>query len=159
MIGLTHSIRGVALALVLCTGLSALPAMAQPGHGGDRIIGAIAALKAQLNLNTLQQGMWDAAAAAGKTAREAAMQRRLTIKQAVMEELAKPAPDLSRVAAIADQVQDANTAARRQVRTMWLQLYGTFTPEQLAMVKSGIANRMAKRAQIQEHMHKRFGQH
>lgn len=162
MFGLTRNSRRVALALAFCAGLAglaALPAAAQPGrgHGGDRIIHAIAAFKGQLNLNTQQQGLWDAAVAASKAARAAAKQARLTIKQVATEELAKPAPDLSRIAATADQVHDANTTAHRQVRAQWLQLYATFTPDQIAVVKAGIAKRMARMEGFRERMHQRFG--
>lgn len=157
MFGLTRNSRGVAVALAFAAGLSALPAAARPGPGGDHFIQAIAAFKAELNLNTSQQALWDAAAASGKAARDAAKQRRLTIKQVASEELAKPTPDLSRMAAAGDQVQDANVAAHRQVRTQWLALYATFTADQSAVVKAGIAKRMARMEGFRERMHHRFG--
>lgn len=160
MFGLTRNSRRVALALAFCAGLSglaALPAAAQPGRGGDHFIQAIAAFKAELNLNTSQQPLWDAAVVSGKAARDAAKQRRQTVKQAASEELAKATPDLSRIALAADKVQDDNTAAHRQIRQQWLDLYATFTPEQKAVVKAGIAKRMARMESFREHMHHRFG--
>lgn len=157
MLGLTRNSRRVALALVFTAGISAFPALAQPGPGGDRIIQAIAALKAQLNLNSQQQALWDAAAASGKAARDAAKQRRLTIKQVATEELAKPTPDLSRIAAAADQVHDANTAAHRLVREKWLLLYANLNGDQIAVVKARIERRMARMEQFREHMLHRFG--
>ncbi|MBK8740675.1 MAG: periplasmic heavy metal sensor [Betaproteobacteria bacterium] len=157
MSGLSRSSRKIALALALCAGLSALPAAAERGHGGDHFVHAIAAFKAQLNLNTQQQGYWDAAVASGKAAREAARQSRLTVKQVASEEMAKTTPDLSRIAAAADQVRDANTAAQRQVRTQWLQLYATFSPDQVAVVKAGMARQMERMERFREHMRHRFG--
>lgn len=145
------------MALALGAGLSALPAAAERVHGGDHFVQAIAAFKAQLNLNTQQQGYWDAAVAAGKAAREAARQRRDTVRQVASEEMAKVTPDLSRIAAAADQVRDANTAARRQVRTQWLQLYASFSPDQVAVVKAGMARRMERMERFREHMRHRFG--
>jgi LTXXQ motif family protein len=160
MFGLTRNSRRVALALLaFCAGLSALPATAQPGPGGDRFIHAIAAFKAELNLNTSQQPLWDAAVAAGKAERDAAKQRRQTIKQVASEELAKPTPNLSNIATAADHVQDVNTAAHRQVRAQWLALYATFTPDQIAVVKAGIERRMARMESFRERMHQRFGIH
>jgi hypothetical protein len=73
------------------------------------------------------------------------------------EELAKAAPDLSRIAATADQVHDADTAAHRQVRAQWLQLYATFTPDQIAVVKAGFERRMARLERFRERMLRRFG--
>ena len=160
MFGHTRNSRKVALALAFCTGLAALtalPAAAQPGPGGDRIIHAIAAFKAQLNLDPTQQALWDAAVLSSKAARDAARQNMLTVKQAATDELAKTTPDLSHIAAVADQVRDANTAVHRQVRGQWLYLYSTFRPEQIAVVKAGIAKRMARMESFRERMHKRFG--
>lgn len=160
MFGLNRNSRKFALVLAISaglTGLAALPAAAQPGPGGDRIIHAIAAFKAQLNLNTSQQGLWDAAVAAGEAARAAAKTSRATVKEVATAELAKATPDLGHIAAVADQVRDANTAAHRQVRTQWLALYATFTPDQVAVVKAGIAKRMARMEGFRERMQKRFG--
>ena len=157
MFGLTCNSRAAAAALVISAGLSAFPAVAQPEPGGDRIVNTIAALKAQLNLSPSQQVLWDAAAVSGRAARDAAKQRGLTIRQVASEELAKPTPDLSRIAATADQVHDADIFARRQVRTQWLQLYATFTPDQVAVVKAGIERRMARMESFREHMLRRFG--
>jgi LTXXQ motif family protein len=161
MFGLTRNSRRVALALAFSagwSGLAALPAAAQPGPGGDRIIHAIAAFKAELNLDTTQQPLWDAAVASGKAARDAAKQSRLTVKQVATDELAKATPpNLSHIAATADQVQDANVAAHRQVRAQWLALYATFRPDQVAVVKAGIATRMARMESFRERMRQRFG--
>lgn len=162
MSGITRNSRRIGLALAFCAGLTALSVAAQPGPrhhggGGDQFVQAIAAFKSQLNLNTQQQGMWDAAMASSTAAREAAKQRRMTVKQVATEELAKPAPDLGRIAAAKDQVQDANVAAHRQVRTQWLQLYSTFSPDQVAIVKVGIAQRMSRMEGFRERMRERFG--
>lgn len=157
MLGLTRNSRRVVVALAFAAGLSALPAAAQPGRGGDHFIQAIAAFKAELNLNTSQQALWDAAVVSGTAARDAAKQRRLAVKQVASEELAKPAPDLLSIATAADQVHDANTAAHRQVRAQWLYLYSTFTSEQIAVVKVGMAQRMARMEGFRERMHHRFG--
>jgi Spy/CpxP family protein refolding chaperone len=160
MFGLTRNSRRVALALAFgagLAGLAPLPAVAQPGAGGDHFIQAIAAFKAQLNLTGPQLTEWDAAVASGKAARDAARQNMQAIKQVASVEMAKPIPDLSAIAAIADQVRDTNTAAHRQVRAQWLRLYATFTPEQAAVVKAAIARRMARMENFREHMRQRFG--
>ena len=161
MSGFTSNGRRIALAIAFCAGLSALTVAAQPGPGrhggGDQFVQAIAAFKSQLNLNTQQQAMWDTAAALSRAAHDAAKQRRMSVKQLAMEEIAKPAPDLGRIAAAKDQVQDANSTAHRQVRTQWLQLYSTFSPEQVAIVKAGIAQRMSRMEGFRERMRERFG--
>lgn len=151
------------MAAALCAGLSTLPAIAQPGPGGHRmhhqggLAQTIVGLQSQLNLTAQQQSMLDAAIAAGKTARDAAVQSRQTIHQLVQDELAKDRPDLGKIAAAEDQAQDAAIAARRGVRNQLLQLYATFTPQQVAVVKDAFSKRMSRMQAFRERMKQRFG--
>jgi Spy/CpxP family protein refolding chaperone len=138
-------------------------ALAQPahphggaGHGPD-FVHAIAALKSQLNLNTSQQAMWDAAAAQSKAAREAGRANFDKVRTAMTAELAKPEPDLAAVAAVADDAQAANTALRKQIRSQWLALYATFTPDQKALVKDALSKRVARMEKFREKMMQRQG--
>jgi Spy/CpxP family protein refolding chaperone len=43
------------------------------------------------------------------------------------------------------------------VRDAWLNLYSTFTPEQKAVVKGALQQRMARLAQFREKMRQRHG--
>ncbi len=138
-------------------------AVAQPhhghrgGHGGGDVVMAIAHLKSQLNLNTSQQVMWDNAVSASKAARDNARTNRQAVHQTLKNELAKAEPDLAAVAAAADNARDAGAAARRQVRTAWLNLYGTFTPEQKTVVKNALLERLSRMEQFREKMRQRHG--
>lgn len=122
----------------------AQPARFGPHGGGGDFVSAIAALKSQLNLNASQQTMWDSAVAAGKSARETARANMQGARGVLNTELAKPEPDLAAVAAAADSAQAQNTALRHQVREAWLNLYGTFSPDQKAVVKAAIEQRLAR---------------
>ena len=168
MPALQQQSRRIALALALCAGLAAMPAISQQGHHGHHgphghhghqggLAQAIVALKAQLNLTASQQQQLDAAIASGRAARDATRQSRQTVRQLVQDELAKPTPDLAKIAAAEDQVQDAATNARRGVRNQLLQLYATFTPEQVAVVKDAMNRRLSRFEQFREHMKERFG--
>jgi Spy/CpxP family protein refolding chaperone len=133
---------------------------AQPmhhGHGADFIM-SIAKLKDQLNLNTSQQTMWDNAVAAGKSARTTARANMQKVHDALTTELAKSEPDLAAVAAASDSARQANAALHAQVRNAWLALYATFTPDQKALVKNGISDRLAKMEQFKEKMKARHSQ-
>jgi Spy/CpxP family protein refolding chaperone len=147
-----------ASAFILLTGAAALAQPGQPGphHGGDFTM-AIAALKGQLNLNTSQQTMWDSAVAQSKVAHDTARANMDKIKAAMTTELAKAEPDLSAVAAVSDDVQASNSALRKQVRGTWLALYATFTPDQKAIVKASLQNRMAKMESFRQKMLERRG--
>jgi Spy/CpxP family protein refolding chaperone len=135
-------------------------ALAEPGHihhgrHGDFTM-AIAALKDKLDLNTSQQVMWDNAVAQSKSAREAARANFGVIKAALSAELAKPEPDLAAVAATSDEIQAANLALRQQVRNGWLTLYATFTPDQKAVVRDALQQRIARMESYREKKMKRM---
>ena len=141
-------------------------ALAQPsgghGHGhrggGGDVVMAIVHLKDQLNLNTAQQAMWDNAVAASKAARETARTNAQSVQQTLRAELAKPEPDLAAVAAAADAARSANAAVHTQVRAAWLNIYGTFTPEQKTVVKNALLDRMSQMEKFREKMRARRSQ-
>ena len=152
--------RIAAVAAAALIGLAGV-ASAQPHHGhhggdGDFLMG-IGALKAQLNLNTSQQAMWDNAAAAAKAGRDAARASRQKVHDTLTAELAKPEPDLAAVAAAADAARDAGAAQHRQVRDAWLNLYGTFTPDQKAVVKAALQEKLSRMEQFKQKMRQRHG--
>ncbi len=151
-----------AAALALTLGGSA---MAQPGpmghhgpgmDGPEMLSGLIAHAKDQLNLNTSQQTQFDAAVVQSKAAFQAGRNNMQRVRDALAAELAKPEPDLAAVAAVADDARAQSQALHRQVRDQWLALYNTFSPDQKAVVKQMIQNRMARaekfREKIREHM-------
>jgi Spy/CpxP family protein refolding chaperone len=146
-----------ASALIGATGA----AVAQPmhhGHGGGDVVMSIMRLKSQLNLNTSQQAMWDNAVAAGKAARTTARANMQKVHDTLAAELAKPEPDLAAVSAAADSARNANAALHSQVRDAWLNLYATFTPDQKAVVKDALTQRLAKMEQFREKMQQRMQQ-
>lgn len=136
-------------------------AHAQPGrhgpHGGGDFVTAIAALKGQLNLDTSQQAMWDSAVAAGKSARATARGNMQSVRGVLNAELAKAQPDLAAVAAAADSAQAQNSTLRHQVRAAWLSLYATFSPDQKAVVKAAIEQRLARMDQWRAKLMQRRG--
>ena len=165
-------VRGVALAAAAALALSfgATTAGAQPGggmHGGGMHGGGFEQMiphlleqaKASLNLNTMQQGMWDAVVAQGKTARETGRANMQQVRTALQGELAKSAPDLAAVAAVADQVQQQNNALRRTVRDQWLALYATFATEQKAVVRDLLQQRLAHAESFRAKMGERIRGH
>jgi Spy/CpxP family protein refolding chaperone len=147
-----RAIAAASAALAFAFGGSAL---AQPAHGhgphgmgadgGDVMLGhLITQAQAQLKLNTSQSGMFDAAVAQTKAARESGRALHQKVKDALTAELAKSEPDLAAVAAVADGVQQQGTALRHQVRDAWLQLYATFSPEQKAVVRDLMQQHLAR---------------
>jgi hypothetical protein len=138
-------------------------AMAQPaggpGHGpghGIAIEHVLASLKAQLNLNTSQQVMFDNAVASSKAARTSLRTGMEQVHAALTAELAKAEPDFAAVAAVSDQAQANGQAIRKQVRDQWLQLYATFSPAQKAVVRDAVKARVARMDAFREKMHERF---
>ena len=153
-------LAGVAAAALLGLGGAALAQPAHHGHarGGGDVVMSIVALKGQLGLNTSQQTMWDNAVAAGRAARQTGRANMQNVHAKLTAELAKPEPDLAAVAAASDAARTANAALHRQVRDAWLNLYGTFTPDQKAVVKNALLQRMARMEQFHQKMLQRHSQ-
>jgi len=143
--------------------LGAHGAMAQPaghgpggGHGGIEIDHVIAAVKAQLSLNTSQQVMFDNAVAASKSARATFRSNMEQVHTALNAELAKPEPDLAAVASTADAAHANSQASRKQVRDQWLALYATFSPTQKAVVRDALKARVTRMEAFRQKMQERF---
>lgn len=164
-----RTFRLAALAAAAVLALTGVAAMAQPagghgpgpGHGpraGIEIEYVLSALKGQLNLNTSQQLMWDNAVAQTKAAHTAGRANMQKVHDALAAELAKADPDLVAVAAVADNARTTNQTIRHGVRNQWLQIYGTFSPDQKAVVRDALSQRLARmdsiRAKMLEHMQK-----
>jgi len=156
----TTAVAAAALALTL----SGAAAVAQPGgphghgHGGPDSIGhLIVSAKAQLNLNTSQQQMFDNALANTKAAFATGKSLHDSVKNTLDAELAKNEPDLAAVAAASDNAQAQGEALRKQIRGQWLALYATFSPDQKAVVKSMIQQRMAEADAFRAKMQQRHG--
>ncbi len=160
-----RTIAGVA-AFALATAFGVQAASAQPaggphGHHGmagpDEMIGhLIASAKSQLNLNTSQQGMFDTAVADSKAAFQSGRALHQKVRDTLNAELAKTEPDLAAVAAAGDAAMDQGRAQRKAIRTEWLALYATFTPDQKAVVKDMLQKRLAKSDSIREKMREHF---
>jgi len=144
----------VVAAAALAMTLGAAASLAQPGgaphgrhgHGGsgDMVGHVIENAKAQLNLNTSQQQMFDAAVANTMAAHQTGRSLRQSVKDKLTAELAKTEPDLAAVAAVSDNVQAQGQALRKSVRAQWLALYATFSPDQKAVVRDALQNQIAK---------------
>jgi hypothetical protein len=130
----------------LFTVFFALSAVCCAQHGPD--VGSplhmLAAVKAELNLNTSQQLQWDNAVALAKTAHEAARAARNQLKAAMQAELAKAEPDLASVAMLGDGMRPQAESAHRAVRDAWFSLYATFTPEQKVVVRETLKAAIAR---------------
>ena len=157
----------VVAAAALAMALGAGGALAQPGghgphgHGaqgapGDMIGHFIAGAKDQLNLNTSQQQMFNAAVASTKAAHETGLSLHESVKNTLNAELAKSEPDLAAVAAVSDNAQAQGQALRKSGRAQWLALYATFSPDQKTVVKQMIQARMAKAESFHQKMLERF---
>lgn len=139
-------------------------AFAQPAGGamghrhghGLAIENVLASVKAQLNLNTSQQLMWDNVVAQTKAARGSGRANMDQVHSVLTAELAKAEPDFAAVASAADAAQANNQASRKQLRDQWLALYGTFSPSQKAVVRDAVKARVAKMDAFRERMKERM---
>ncbi len=157
---IARKLASIAAALALgMTGLaSAQPSGPPHGAGGpDGMLGQmLQSAKVRLNLDTSQQQAWDNAIAQAKSARQQAVANRQRVHDTLQAELAKSEPDLAAVAAASDQVQQQNQALHKAVRDQWLALYGMLSPDQKAIVRDGIAQRLARMETFRGQMRQRF---
>jgi len=135
-------------------------ANAQPaghmGGGADLFSHAITQAKDKLALTPDQQTAWDSAVAHMRAARQNGHTGMQQLHSAMTAELAKPEPNLAAVAALADDVEQQNRAARKQVRDEWLALYATFSPTQKGVVRDVLAQRLARMGAMHERMQQHF---
>jgi hypothetical protein len=159
--------RNFRLGSVMAAALFALGshiALAQPGgermgHGrgqGLALEGVLASVKAQLNLNTSQQLMWDNVTAQTKAARDSGRASMDQVRSVLTAELAKAEPDFAAVASAADAAQAGNQALHKQVRDQWLALYATFSPAQKVVVRDAVKTRVARMDAFRERMKERM---
>ncbi|MDA8109064.1 MAG: periplasmic heavy metal sensor [Betaproteobacteria bacterium] len=106
-----------------------------------------------LRLSPQQQQAWQAIRARQEAQRAARRQTWSEVRQALQAELAKPEPDLARVAALRDRASERNLQARKEIEDMRLKLYATFSPEQKAVVKDFLKARLARAEHWRMHRH------
>ena len=118
----------------------------------------IAHARAELKLNTMQQGLFDQAVANSKLAREKARTSQAKVRGTLQAELAKPEPNLAAVAAAADAAMDECRLARKAIRDEWLALYAKFGPEQKAAVRDRLQKKMSEGESFRQKMRERMQQ-
>jgi Spy/CpxP family protein refolding chaperone len=170
---LTLAVIVSALALGAIAALK-LPAGPMPGNGlgpslhamhdgdiGPALPRVLERAKASLNLDAEQQRLWDDVAARSKAAREAVRTSRERVKDRLVSELAKAEPDLKVIAGAADPVLLESQQVRRKVRDLWLDLYAGFSPEQKAVVRDLLRDRLTRAEafhdRLREQMQQRRG--
>lgn len=152
----------LAPALLVAVALAAGPAAAdRPHHGGPppgpggMIEHVLATMKDQLALDTSQQVAFERISGATLAARDQSQASRAGVRATVDAELAKAEPDLAAVASAFDAAEDAGRAARRQVRDQWLAFYANLRPDQKAIVRDAIRDRIERFGEMRERMHER----
>jgi len=132
------------------------------GPGGTGFFGGQMAMvleqaKTRLALDTSQQLLWDSAVAETKAARESGRALHQKVREATRAELAKAEPDLAALSAIGEDVHGQAQALGRQVRDAWLKVYASFNPQQKAIVRELMQQRMERAEHFRHKMRERFG--
>ncbi len=114
----------------------------------DAGLGVIAPVSAEvyqkLHLNLNQQAMWQQIQFAAEDNRQLLRARLSQVREVLDEELGKPEPDLEVVVAQAQPAVDSLIAAMRANRDRRLALYASMSPEQKAVVRDDIKERLAR---------------
>lgn len=117
------------------------------GHGQDAMDGMFAKLHDQLQLNTEQEQAWQTIQAQSRALRQERKAGFTAIRQAMQQELAKPEPDLARIAQLRDQYREKNMQAEKALEQQKLSLYAGMTSQQKNLVGQALRARMAKMEQ------------
>ncbi|MEO5694892.1 MAG: hypothetical protein ABIQ72_17290 [Usitatibacter sp.] len=99
-------------------------------------------LERMLRLKPAQKEHFDVAVGSTKRALLAVALSGLEIKERVSKELAKDRPDLNALYDIHDQVVEQNKPLFREARDDWSKLYAVLEPDQVAIAKKYIEERL-----------------
>ena len=109
----------------------------------------------KLRLKPDQQTLWD-------VARKKSIEVQTDVrngKRAMVElsdaELEKPAPDLVMISRKFDELEQRNMALENQMRPLWLKIYETMSPEQVAIVREALKTEL-KHYKFFANMRERF---
>lgn len=101
-------------------------------------------LHAELHLSPAQDAQWRGIHAQLRDLRHRLKPLRVQLRSAYREEMAKPAPDLARLARLRNHLWAQRHRALVHIQRQALTLYATMTPEQKSLVKTQIAERAAR---------------
>ena len=99
-------------------------------------------LERQLRMKPAQKEQFDVAVASTKRALLAVAMSGLQIKERMTQELAKPRPDLNTLYDIHEQVIEQNKPLFREARIEWQRLYELLDPDQVAIAKRYIEDKL-----------------
>lgn len=148
--------RAVAAGMVAALGFAGvgLPGQAQAAqqaaHHG-KYHARLERLERALKLAPEQRQAWQAIAAKRRALWRERRQGWRATRQALQAELAKPAPDLARVAAVRDQARAQERHARRELEGLQLRLYASFSPQQKLVLRDFLKARLARAEQRRAH--------
>ena len=127
-----------------------------PHGAGGMVEQVIAPLKERLALDSSQLQMYEAARAQMVAVRDQTVAQRRDVRARIDAELAKGEPDLASVASLLEGIEDQARSTRRQVRDQWLRLYANLRPDQKAIVRDAIRERIAHAEGARERMRERM---
>ena len=151
-----------AAAMLAVTVIAAAQPAGGPGHrhgppgGGMEVEHVLFGLKDKLNLDTSQQLAWTSAIEASKAAHGAMRTSMQSLHDTLAAELAKTTPDLAAVAAAADSAHASNQTLRQAARKQWLQIYANLRPDQVAIVRDALTQKLARMDAMRVKMQQRM---
>lgn len=108
------------------------------------------AVKAQLNLNPTQDAQFAVAKEASGKAMAAGRAAHMNARSAAKTELTKSDPDLGKLLTMREATHEAAAAERKAATAEWAKFLNSLNPEQKAVVKSLLVDRMHRAAAMRE---------
>jgi len=132
---------------------------APAAHRWHRSHGRLDKLMHELKLNSEQQQAWHAIEAKRDAMRRELHHGRAEFRGALTAELAKPEPDLARLAALRDRARDHAMDGRKEIEDLQLKLYASLSPQQKTTVRNFLKARLAHMQQWRRHERDRRSGH
>jgi Spy/CpxP family protein refolding chaperone len=124
--------------------------MAAHGHGRGDLGQRLEAVKTQLNLNPTQEAQFVTAKAATDKAMTAGKTAHMNVRATAKAEMGKADPDLGKLLTMRESAQEAAAAERKAATAEWAKFLNLLNPEQKAVVKSLLVDRMHRAEAMRE---------
>jgi Spy/CpxP family protein refolding chaperone len=120
------------------------------GHGRGDLGQRLEAVKTQLNLNPTQEAQFVTAKAATDKAMTAGKAAHMNVRATAKAEMGKADPDLGKLLTMRESAQEAAAAERKAATAEWAKFLNLLNPEQKAVVKSLLVDRMHRAEVLRE---------
>jgi hypothetical protein len=149
-----------ALIVALCLAVGAFAPRLKANPDNDEppargLVRHLDKLHDKLQLRPEQQWLWDTARQSSVRAQVESRAGKRAVTELSETELERPMPDLGLLSRRLEEFEQRNLAAERQTRALWLKVYETLSPQQIAVVREALKSEL-RRYKLLQNLRERF---